>query len=373
MSLKILHVTSNRDGNIGGAEKLLLDLHERFDSAQFDFHYANVLSLGNSDDPYISALRERKFDFVNFTGVKMSAVFPVFNDLRQFMRQNNFDAVHTHLLHGSFIGQTAARFARIKPKILTRHFTNDVFRGSRFLKALDRRTLKIADKIIAVSGAVKRDVLEQGIAEEKIEVIHNGIDLEIFDEILQNGIQPAENDCFLIGTVGSLTKRKGHEYLLKAFARVIEQIRDIRLIIIGDGPEREKLQQITIDLGLQNYVDFKGFRKDIPQLLSSFDLYVHPAVYEPFGIALTEAMAMQKCVIATDVGGIPEIIVNQETGITVPAADPDKLAEAIIWAYQNTSKVTKMGEAGRRRVEENFDLKNITAKYSKMYLEMINR
>lgn len=373
MSVKILHLTSNRDGNIGGAEKLLLDLHGRFDAARFAFRYANVFSLGENDNPYLSALKENELEYVNFEGTSATSIPKMFAGFSSFLHREKPDIFHTHLLHASIFGQFSAKLTGVKRKVITRHFTNEVFQNNRVLAELDKRAMQIADIVVAVSEAVKQDVMRQGISENKLKVIHNGIDLNSFDRILRQSAPPTEKSGeFLIGTVGSLTRRKGHEYLLSALTEVVKKVENIKLLIIGDGPEKERLMQITGDLGLSKNVVFMGFRNDIAELISQLDVYVHPSIYEPFGIAILEAMAVCKTVIATNVGGVTEIVVEGETGLIVPSANPNELADAILWTLQNTEKIKQMGEAGRRRVEQHFSIEKSAKRYEEMYEKLLS-
>jgi glycosyltransferase involved in cell wall biosynthesis len=364
----ILHITSNRDGNIGGAEKLLLDLHSKFDPAEFRFKYANILSLGKRDDSYVAAMQDHGLDFVNITGSGVASLPGVFTKLREVMNFGSFDIVHTHLLHGSLLGQFAAKTVGTKARILTRHFTNDTIANSRALGLVDRVSLSTARKVVAVSEAVKQDVLEQGINEKKVEVVHNGIDLRLFAGAPRRRVE----NSFTIGTVGSLTKRKGHEYLLAAMGTVAAEIPDAKLLIIGDGPERAKLEKLTSDLGLTTNVEFLGFTNEIPEILGRIDIYVHAAIFEPFGIALTEAMAAGKCVIAANAGGVPEIVIDGETGILVPPGNAAELARWIIWAFENEENVHQMGQMGRERAEVHFDLQIIATKYAEIYRRLLD-
>lgn len=372
MSVRVLHVTSNRDGNIGGAERLLLDLDARFDPG-VAFTYANAFSLGRKDDPYISSLQDRGLAHVNLIGVRATALARVFFRLRRFMQEGQFDVVHTHLLHGSFIGQTAARSAGVRARVLTRHFTNDAFGGSRLLGALDKRSLTGASYIVAVSEAVRSDVLEQGISEKKIRVIHNGIDIERFDRVLEQRQAASVPDVFEISTVGSLTPRKGHEFLIAAVAEVIKKHKDVRLTIIGEGPERRRLEALTGSLDLNGHVKFTGFRDDVAELVSASDIYAHSAIYEPFGIALTEAMALRKCVIAARTGGVSEIVDDGRTGVLVKTGNVAQLADALLWAYEHGPETRQMAAAGRERVETLFDLRLTAENYANLYREAMGR
>jgi len=159
--------------------------------------------------------------------------------------------------------------------------------------------------------------------------------------------------------------------LLRAIARLAPKFKDIHLLLIGEGELRKKLEDLTAQLELEENVSFLGYQADVPSLLKDIDLYVHPSVLEPLGIAVLEAMAAGKCVVATAVGGVPEIITDGQTGFLVPSQDVTKLANAIRNARENLSQTEKIANAGRKHVEESFGIKSIVKKYQELYTTSI--
>ncbi len=171
--------------------------------------------------------------------------------------------------------------------------------------------------------------------------------------------------------MANLNERKGHEYLLQAMAQLVSQYNDIHLLLIGEGDLRKKLEELTAKLKLEENVSFLGYQPNVPALLKDIDLYVHASVLEPLGIAILEAMAAGKCVVATSVGGIPEIITNGQTGFLVPSQDSTKLADAIRNARKDLYQTEKIAKAGRKHVEESFSIKSIVKKYQELYTSSI--
>ena len=216
------------------------------------------------------------------------------------------------------------------------------------------------DRVIAVSGAVKDALLESGISHEKIEVIYNSIALQRFnpntverDEVRSELGLDVNN--IVIGTAGKLIQGKGVFDLLSAVYRLIDKYPNVRLIFVGDGSERTRLEQEVQRLSMHNKVILCGVRKDIERMYAAMDIFVLPSTCrEAFGMVLIEAMAMGKPVIATAIGGIPEIIADESNGILVPPGDPDSIAHAIARYIEDGEFSKKVSLKGRAMVEQKF-------------------
>ena len=216
------------------------------------------------------------------------------------------------------------------------------------------------DRIVAVSGAVKDVLIESGISPEKIEVIYNSISLERFNPgtVERTTVRRElgiEGDNIAIGTAGSINQGKGVFDLLSAVHSLMEKYPNVRLIFVGDGSERTRLEQEVQRLSMHNKVILCGVRKDIERMYAAMDIFVLPSTCrEAFGMVLIEAMAMGKPVIATAIGGIPEIIADESNGILVPPGDPDSIAHAIARYIEDGEFSKKVSLKGRAMVEQKF-------------------
>ena len=370
MPLKVLHLTSTH-GGIGGAEKLLLDLSDRYDSSRFSVAYCNVFSRGDIKQQYFEALRERGLPYYKINGEYLKNVPKIVSDLVRLIRRERIDIVHAHLIHACIVAYLAVSLEKISKLVITRHYTVDIpyLYKSFLLAKLDARSAAKANKVIAVSNEVKNGLILQGVSPERIEIIHNGTDLSAFEQTTNTSddLWKSPKEKIVLATIGSLSPLKGHSTLIKVFAKIAKKIPKINLIIIGEGANRNELENLAKNLQVENKISFLGFRSDVPAILKNTDLYVHPSNYEAFGIAVLEAMAARKCVIATRVGGIPDIIVEGQTGFLVPPSNEDALEEAILYAINNPKQTFEMGEAGRRRVEQNFRIESVAEKYQNLY------
>ena len=234
------------------------------------------------------------------------------------------------------------------------------------------------DKIIAISEAVKRDLVEKiGVSEKKVTKIYNGVDTEEFNPSVSGESFRKElnlGPVKLVGMVGRFTPEKGQDLFLRAAAKVIDEYRDVCFAVIGDaklGSEQFKQAMInlSVELGLENKVIFTGFRDDLPRVMAALDIVVVSSVAEPFGRVIVEALAMEKGVVVSDSGAIPEIVSN-DCGILVNPEDNEGFKEAILGLLTDTQRCKGLGESGRRIVEEKFGIKRHVSEMEGLYKKL---
>ncbi|HZC80688.1 MAG TPA: glycosyltransferase family 4 protein, partial [Nitrospiraceae bacterium] len=169
-------------------------------------------------------------------------------------------------------------------------------------------------------------------------------------------------NALVLGTVANLFARKGYEVMLRALPMILKSSPGIHYLIVGSGDTgyEKRLRLLVNDLGLERCVHFAGFQDSVYPYLAAMDVYVHPALMEGFGIAVLEAMAMRKPVVATTTGGLPEIVQDGKTGVLVPPDEPDALARAIVGLLQDSTSHVTMGRSGRNRVETIFTVEAMT-------------
>ncbi|HAM52023.1 MAG TPA: hypothetical protein DCP92_15540 [Nitrospiraceae bacterium] len=219
---------------------------------------------------------------------------------------------------------------------------------------------KDVDKVIAVSSAVKNALIESGVSREKVEVIYNSIDQERFnpDVVNRDAVRKElgiESGTIVVGTAGKLNPGKGVFDLLCAVHSLTGKHSAVKLIFVGDGPERKELQGEAERLSMQDRVIFTGVRNDVERMYAAMDIFVLPSsCQEAFGMVLIEAMAMGKPVIATAVGGIPEVVDNEVNGILVPPQNIEALAHAISRYMDDHEFAGRIALEGRKSVEYKF-------------------
>lgn len=380
MSLKVLNLTSSPHV-LGGVETLLLNAVGKYDAQNFDVSFCNLFSGtgstgGNAKSALYNELRAREVKYFDVPGDGWGDMPAIVAKLVRLMRRERFDVVHSHMMHATLIGHVAARVAGVGVRVASRQYTGEVFynKGG-WVRQFDSYTMKTATHIVACSGAVRETLIsEEGIAGDKISVVYNSIDLRAIDAAKLLSPAPWDeswNECFILGSVGNLNPRKGHADLLRALPQVLAVEPRARLVILGEGVERANLEALARELGIADRVLLAGFRDDTLALIHKFDLYVHPSLHEPFGIAIAEAMAARKAVVCAATGGIPEVVGEDgAAGLLVTPGNPAELAEAIIRLLGDPESMRRMGEHGRQRAAENFSVEVTVEKYQELYTRL---
>ena len=303
-------------------------------------------------------------------------------DLSKLYKTGNYDIIHLNLLRARFLGRVAHLFAKNSPIVSTIHGPD---LDNTFYYTLEKSTYWVDDGTAVVSKDVLNYILDKGIKHKKIQVIYNGIDIEIFDKIpvkkwyLYEELKIPRN-IKLVGMVAWLYPNniKGHEDFLKA-AKIVKNLRkDIRFVIVGDNPYKQydyksELINLVKQLEIEQYVFFLGARTDIPNILDSLICLVLPSrVREGFGMVLLEAMARRIATVGTNIGGIPEVVENGKTGIIVPCGEFTLLAEAIIKLVDDPEESYTMGNSGRERLEKLFTSEIMCKNYEMFYKILLN-
>lgn len=296
-------------------------------------------------------------------------------ELMRLMRHRQIDVVHTHLYCRSNVyGRAAAALVRAPVNVATEHGGITVHTRKRWLA--DHILEPFTDGFIAVSRAVKEHMVQrQGLPAHKIRVIYNGIDPDQFhvreSQAVVRRALGLPVGVPVIGCIGRLELIKGHSYLIDAMAQIRAYLPQAILLIVGTGTAQVMLQEQVRKRGLSGVVLFLGERQDIPPLLRAMDLFVLPSLDEGFGIALLEAMAMELPVVATHVGGIPEVVDNGKTGILVPPWDSGALAQAIVALLKDEEKSHRMGMLGKERVLSRFTAQRSVAQLESLYQSLL--
>lgn len=279
--------------------------------------------------------------------------------LRAHVRCGPYAVVHTHLLKANFMGSIASRLAGIPRLVASKHNDEPQLRNP-VTSWLHGCSSRLDRTIICASQHIRDHVVRHGrVQASRCETIHYGVESRDTASGRSSDLRAevrAGPATFLIACVARLIARKGHRHLLDALPRILDRERDLRLLIVGDGPVRADLEAHSRSRGLEPYVVFTGQRLDVPQILDQVDLFVLPSEAEGFGLVLLEAMAAGKPAIASDVGGMKEVVVHGETGFLVPAGSPPALADSILRLVTDRELATRMGERGRRRQRETFSV-----------------
>jgi glycosyltransferase involved in cell wall biosynthesis len=388
--VKIIHIITRLDKG-GSAENTLLTTIG-LDKNKYDI----VLIKGISLESEMSAEERTSLDEglrqAELNGVKLIIVPSLIRrinpilDLQTLFRlyriflQEKPAIVHTHTSKAGILGRWASFLAGVPIIVHTPH--GHIFYGyhgiikTGLFVLMERLTALITDRIIALTKREKGEHIQFNISKpHKFVVIHSGVPLENFSKIFTNndklkkklGIPVADS---IVGTVGRLVEIKGHRYLLDAARSVLNKIANVTFLLIGDGHLMTELISHASALGIKNKVIFAGWRSDIPQLINTFDIFVLPSLNEGMGRVLVEAMAIGKPIVASDIGGIPDLVKNGANGILFPPGNVDAMAEAIIKLLLDRELARKMGKEGEKG-SLNYDTGAMVKKIEGLYEDLL--
>jgi glycosyltransferase involved in cell wall biosynthesis len=298
--------------------------------------------------------------------VKASADLRAITRLMFIILKENIDIVHVHPAKDYWPAIIAAKLLG-KRVVVSRHLLTE-------LRQVTLGLLNYADRVIAVSEAVKNTLVDSGrITPARIDIIHNGVDTEQYSPLVSsNGFRRELNidlEAPLIGCIGRMGC-KGQSDLLYAMKKVCKVFPEARCVFISEASDPDELRDDLEKLKLRKNIIFKGFQTDVPRIIATIDILVNVPVWEAFGLILIEAMATGKPVVASNVGGIPEIVRDRYNGILVPPHDPAALAEALIYLIRHRKEAINMGRRGRQLVVEKFDLANTVRNTEELYSEV---
>lgn len=302
-----------------------------------------------------------------------------FRELIKILKTNRFDIVHSWFCDEDLINVLVNRFLPLNNKISLISSQQAPFFSKRIHFFRYMIIGRFFEKIICCSEWFRQLIIDNcKLNEEKVITIYNSVDLENFplemDEekisLLKRQFN-IENSDRVILSVARLSYEKGIDVLLKAMKGVVSFFNNVKLLIAGDGPEKERLISLVKQLNIEKNVIFLGFREDVSEIYYICDIFVLPSREEPFGIVLAEAMAAKKPVCASSVGGIPEVVLDGETGFLVPPDNTDMLEKTLVKMITMPEKdLKKLGENGRKRAESLFSLKEMIDKYETVYRDI---
>ncbi len=297
------------------------------------------------------------------------------------LKQERCSVLHTNLIRADLIGRMAAKLAGVPIIVTTEHGIHTWDVKGRIVKwlvrFLYRLTTRFTDRIIAVSEFVAQDLRRNGISDVKITRIYNGINTDPYHplpEEQRHELSPYLADWevqHLVGVIGNMVALKGHAWCVQAIPAIVAQHPDTLFVFVGKGPLRQEIQQMVSSLGLEKHVRFTGHLSALlPRLMGSLDVLVQPSLVESFGLAVVEAQACGVPVVATRVGGLPEIVVDGETGFLVASEDSGALADKVNVLLSKPVLARSMGRKGREKVLAQFQIQQTASAYAEIYRKL---
>lgn len=360
--------------NLWGARRSLLDLLQNIDRREF-----SVSVVCSKKGPLTGELEKRKINYTIIPlplwrkGKNLPRIPSSILSLVKVIKEKNIHLIHCNSHWVNPYGTIAARLT--KRKVICH--LRDVITTDKIQKYFIYRS----DRIIVISNFLKQIFNCYRAMKGKVELVYNGIDTTVFlrrkekeiaDFKMKWGIKQSE---YVIGCVGQLSSLKGQEYLLRAVPFILRRFPKTKFLLCGEvRRERDegRMESVVQELNIERNITFTGWQDDLPAVYSSLDILAFPTLKEAFGRVAVEALSCQVPVVATKVGGVPEIVNDEKDGILVPPKSSPHLANGIMRILQNPELKRRMGEEGRRKVMEKFTLKKTVSQIENIYYSLLS-
>ena len=361
--IKVLYLVE--DFNIGGLERVVESVFDGLNTEKYEPSLWCIAKGGLLFDKF---LKEKK----NIKALNLKTYHNPINIIKlvSFIREGKYQIVHTHGYYASTMGRISAFLARTPIVIAHVHTTYGNFK-KRHLK-IEKILSMITDKIICCSQAAKEFIVsKEKINPGKIIIIYNGIHCEKYEKY-QAVLDSKKQNVIKIAIVASLVENKGHKNLLYAFSKIVKKHKNVKLNIIGDGPLKNQLTDQAKKLRINKNTEFLGIVNNVQKILKNCDILVQPSIFrEGLGMAIIEGMCLGKPVIASNIGGIPEVVDNGVNGYLIPPGDYESLIAMLEKLIQNRKLRKKMGKKGRKKYEKYFNACEMIKTIEELYNSLL--
>lgn len=359
---------------LGGSERQAVELVRHLDRERF----APVVACFDLEGPLLDDLpadlpTPESYPLTRFahpTSIVQAARFT------SFLHRSSVDVVQTFDYYSNMFAIPVARMAGV-PIVVGARREGPGQRG-RWRRAVESRCLGAADAIVANARTLGQELVdESGIPEDHVRVIPNGLDLERFDRMARSGVAPKlaaddpDTTTVRVGVLSNLRPEKGHLHLLDALATLVDSIPNLRAYFAGEGPEREAIERRIDELHLGPFVRLLGTVTNAPAFLDAMDVIAHPSLDEGLPNAVIEGMAAGKPIVATRVGGVPELLRSGITGLLVEPGRPDEMAAALRILLASEARRERLGREARRSVEHRFDSRRTSRSFEELYQTLL--
>ncbi|MGA7730031.1 MAG: glycosyltransferase [Chloroflexia bacterium] len=359
-----------------GAEQLLYTFAGGVDRSRFELHICGLRPGDRQGAPAIHALGFAVTELDQHHSYDLH----VLRTLAAYIRREKIDIIHTHLLAADIMGRVAGFITR-RPVVSTIHNGRpDLDKEPRHQQWMERWTARLwCRRLIVVSALLREEIAEWfGLPPNRVIAIPNGIDTARFRR--PPGFDAAEvkrellgGDYRMVANVARLTPQKGQTYLVEAAAQVIATRPDVRFALVGDGPLRSEVMELASKHGIADKIVITGIRADVPRILAASNLFVLSSLWEGMPLSLLEAMASGCPAVATDVGGVAEVLDHGAMGLMVPPRDPAALARAIGECLDDPERARQRASAAQVFAEQNYGMETMIRRWEALYLRELGR
>lgn len=366
--VKVLQLISS--GGYYGAENMLLNLCASQETSGCQNSLLLFYNVHVPNVEFYERARRRGLS-VRMVHCNGRADWRAVRQIEEYIQEDAVDIVHTHGYKADLYGYLAAWRCH-KPVVATCHNWVGGTAALGIYNQLDRMALKKFNALAAVSDTVAQRLLAFGVPAEKIKTIANGIDVKAFERAEPLPLFNAEGSA-VVGMVARLDLQKGFEYLLQAARELCKTFHGLKIVIVGEGPDREAIEEMIEQYGLQSNVVLAGQQSNMPAVYAAMDIFVLPSLNEGLPMTVLEAMAASKPVIATRVGAIPSLIKDGENGLLVAPKDSEGLRNTIASLLDDPERRRRMGDQAHAWVSRNYTSETMALKYREMYDDVLGK
>jgi glycosyltransferase involved in cell wall biosynthesis len=366
----------------GGAERVSLNFLKSVDRTKFDVNPILFLRPYEPEPYFLIELKKLGFRHVAFPIARKETgdfLRPIrcFSQLYSVLKNGCFDVVHTHGYQADLLGVSCCRLLGL-PHLTTLHGFISTDKKLTFYNKISCMAFKLSTRMLCVSENLKKVLIAAGVSEKIIQVMPNAVPSDWGREIIQSKRKAVrkqlqvKEENFVIGYSGRLSLEKGLKYLILAFEELVQRNAELRLWIVGEGPQRTELEDLCCERNIVKYVTFTGFQENVIDFMAGMDVFVLPSLTEGTPMALLEAMSVGQPIIASEVGEVPRIISTSENGLLVSPGDTWQLSHAIHTVLDDASFAKRLSDNARQTVEKKYSIGAWVKKIEQIYLEVFN-
>jgi len=361
----------------GGVETALINWIRGMDAMRFAVHLVCFANPGGTEAPFVEAAERHGLTVEKIPWSRRKPLIRAARALARLLRVHQADILHTHGWYADFVGAIAKRLAPVKT-ITTLYVWSDFDWRRNIIQRIDQHVIRTYDQITGHCEETSRRTIARGIPRERVKTLScgfeaNRVELSAAERLARRRAMGVADDTRVLVNVARFYPEKAQDALLRSFVRIRAHRPDAHLWIAGVGPLEESLRALSTSLGLDAAVSFLGFVRELPELLALADVQVHPAVIEGVPLAICSGMAAGLPIVASAVGGLPEVLENGESGVLVPPGDETRFADAVLDLLARPEEAARLGHNARRFIENDYSLPAAVRRVEQTYDELMGR
>lgn len=361
----------------GGIETVLINWAQGLDPARFDVHITCFANPGGTERAFVEAAQQHGLPVSTIPWGRRKPLFKAARALASLIREHRVDIVHAHGWYADFVCAIAARLVPIKT-ITTAYVWFDYDWKRNLIQTIDQYVIRSFDQITAHCEHTRLATVARGIPAARVKTLISGfatrrVELSPQERQAQRQARGAHDTHVVLVNVARFYPEKAHDLLLRSFAEIVRRCPQARLWIAGIGPLQDELTRLCAQLHLEAVVTFLGFVHDLPTLLALADIQVHPAHIEGIPLAVCEGMAAALPIVASAVGGLPEVIHHGDNGLLVPPGDETQFVDSVVHVIHHPEEGRRLGLAARHFMEHDYSLTAALQRVEQTYYEVMGR